>query len=114
MAVTRSSLSERKTICPNRRISQFLVPLHHPAKGLYKQPEETFEQPRENTVVGKQTRLLTFEEIHKLGHIPYIKESIHKIFLFACYCRLRVGDVSDLHWGDISVNDRRHFVSMVM
>jgi len=35
-------------------------------------------------------------------------------FLFACYCGLRVGDVTDLRWSDISVNSGRHFVSVVM
>lgn len=57
---------------------------------------------------------LTFEEIRKLEQTPYIKENIRKAFLFACYCGLRVGDVTDLRWRDISVNGGRHFVSVVM
>lgn len=69
---------------------------------------EKIQQPE-----GKR-EFLTFEEIRKLEQTPYIKENIRKAFLFACYCGLRVGDVTDLHWSDISVNGGRHFVSVVM
>ena len=62
---------------------------------------------------GKR-EFLTFEEIRKLEQTPYIKENIRKAFLFACYCGLRVGDVTDLRWSDISINGGRHFVSVVM
>ena len=69
---------------------------------------EKIQQPE-----GKR-EFLTFEEIRKLVQTPYIKENIRKAFLFACYCGLRVGDVTDLRWSDISVNGGRHFVSVVM
>lgn len=46
--------------------------------------------------------------------IGYIKENIRRAFLFTCYCGLRVGDVTDLCWSDISVNGGQHFVSVVM
>ena len=69
---------------------------------------EKIQQPE-----GKR-EFLTFEEIRKLERTPYIKENIRKAFLFACYCGLRVGDVTDLRWSDISVNGGRHFVSAVM
>ena len=69
---------------------------------------EKIQQPE-----GKR-EFLTFEEIRKLEQTPYIKENIRKAFLFACYCGLRVGDVTDLRWSDISVNGGRHFVSVVM
>ena len=69
---------------------------------------EKIQQPE-----GKR-EFLTFEEIRKLEQTPYIKENIRKAFLFACYCGLRVGDVTDLRWSDISVNSGRHFVSVVM
>ena len=57
---------------------------------------------------------LTLDKVRKLEDTPYIKENIRKAFLFACYCGLRVGDVTDLRWSDISVNGGRHFVSVVM
>lgn len=57
---------------------------------------------------------LTLEEIRKLEDTPYVKDNIRKAFLFACYCGLRVGDVTALRWSDISVNGGRHFVSVVM
>lgn len=57
---------------------------------------------------------LTFDEVRKLENTLYIKENIRKAFLFACYCGLRVGDVTNLRWRDISVNSERHFVSVVM
>ena len=69
---------------------------------------EKIQQPE-----GK-SEFLTFEEIRKLEQTPYIKENIRKAFLFACYCGLRVGDVTNLCWKDISVNGGRHFVSVVM
>lgn len=69
---------------------------------------EKIQQPE-----GKR-EFLTFEEIRKLEQTPYIKENIRKAFLFACYCGLRVGDVTNLRWSDISVNGGRHFVSVVM
>lgn len=69
---------------------------------------EKIQQPE-----GKR-EFLTFEEIRKLEQTPYIKENIRKAFLFACYCGLRVGDVTDLRWSDISVNGGRHIVSVVM
>ena len=57
---------------------------------------------------------LTLDEVRKLENTPYVKENIRMAFLFACYCGLRVGDVTDLRWSDISVNAGRHFVSVVM
>ena len=48
------------------------------------------------------------------GEYPLCKGEYTQGFLFACYCGLRVGDVTDLRWGDISVNGGRHFVSVVM
>ena len=57
---------------------------------------------------------LTLDEVRKLEATPYVKENIRKAFLFACYCGLRVGDITDLRWRDISVNGGRHFVSVVM
>ena len=43
-----------------------------------------------------------------------VRKNIRMAFLFACYCGLRVGDVTNLCWKDISVNGGRHFVSVVM
>ena len=57
---------------------------------------------------------LTLDEVRKLEDTPYIKENIRRAFLFTCYCGLRVGDVTDLCWSDISVNGGQHFVSVVM
>ena len=57
---------------------------------------------------------LTLDEVRKLENTPYVKENIRMAFLFACYCGLRVGDVTNLCWKDISVNGGRHFVSVVM
>lgn len=57
---------------------------------------------------------LTLDEVRKLEDAPYEKENIRRAFLFACYCGLRVGDVTELRWSDISVNGGRHFVSVVM
>ena len=57
---------------------------------------------------------LTLDEVRKLENTPYVKENIRMAFLFACYCGLRVGDVTNLCWKDISVNGGRHFVSGVM
>lgn len=48
------------------------------------------------------------------GEYPLCKGEYTHGFLFACYCGLRVGDVTDLRWRDISVNGGRHFVSVVM
>lgn len=48
------------------------------------------------------------------GEYPLRKGEYTQGFLFACYCGLRVGDVTDLRWRDISVNGGRHFVSVVM
>ena len=69
---------------------------------------EKIQQPE------SKREFLTLEEIRKLEDTPYIKENIRRAFLFACYCGLRVGDVTDLCWSDISVNGGRHFVSVVM
>ena len=57
---------------------------------------------------------LTLEEVRKLENTPYVKENIRMAFLFACYCGLRVGDVTDLCWSDISINGGRHYISVVM
>ena len=57
---------------------------------------------------------LPLYEVRKLENTPYVKENIRMAFLFACYCGLRVGDVTNLCWKDISVNGGRHFVSVVM
>ncbi len=57
---------------------------------------------------------LTLDEVGLLENTPYKKDNIRKAFLFSCYCGLRVGDVADLHWRDISANGGRWFVSVVM
>lgn len=69
---------------------------------------EKIQQPE------SKREFLTLEEVRKLENTPYVKENIRRAFLFACYCGLRLGDVMDLHWSDISVNGGRHFVSVVM
>ena len=111
--------SARKAARPSHRLFLFLDSRHHPvrclAERVYKEQSlETAERQGKDMRPESKREFLTLDEVRKLEDTPYIKENIRRAFLFTCYCGLRVGDVTDLCWSDISVNGGQHFVSVVM
>lgn len=45
---------------------------------------------------------LTLEEVAILESTPYKYENIRRAFLFCCFCGLRISDMLNLRWQNIS------------
>lgn len=57
---------------------------------------------------------LTVEELKRLVDAPCSNERVKQVFLFACNCGLRIGDIEALTWNDVVKDDRGWGLSVVM
>ena len=48
---------------------------------------------------------LTLEEVDALAATPCSNENVKSAFMFACYCGLRISDITKLRWADIRKED---------
>lgn len=57
---------------------------------------------------------LTIDELKRLIETPCRREIVRQAFLFACYCGMRLSDVSSLRWRDIGQDGAQWRASIVM
>lgn len=57
---------------------------------------------------------LTLEELAMLESTPYRRENIRNAFLFCCFCGLRISDLLNLRWDNISYSGGKMSISLVM
>lgn len=57
---------------------------------------------------------LTIDEVKRLIATPCKNNMIKNAYLFACNCGLRLGDVRKLKWGDITQDNDRWILSVIM
>ncbi len=57
---------------------------------------------------------LTIDEVKMLISTPCAKDIIRRAFLFACYCGMRLSDVSSLRWRDLSKDGDQWRACIVM
>jgi len=63
--------------------------------------------------IGKDKSLpkfLTIEEVKKLDATEMRNKNVKRAFLFACFSGLRLSDVRNLKWRDISKNGRKQYI----
>lgn len=65
-------------------------------------------------VKEKVREYLTVEELKRLVDTPCSYEIVKQVFLFACNCGLRIGDIEALTWNDVIKDDRGWRLSVVM
>ncbi len=57
---------------------------------------------------------LTIDEVKMLIATPCAKDIVRRAFLFACYCGMRLSDVSNLRWKDLSKDGEQWRACIVM
>ncbi|KAA5310784.1 site-specific integrase [Phocaeicola vulgatus] len=57
---------------------------------------------------------LTIDEVKRLIATPCKNNTVKNAYLFACNCGLRLGDVRKLKWGDITQDNGRWILSVIM
>lgn len=57
---------------------------------------------------------LTTDEVKRLIATPCKNNTVKNAYLFACNCGLRLGDVRKLKWGDITQDNDRWILSVIM
>lgn len=57
---------------------------------------------------------LTLEEVDVLENTPYTYENIRRAFLFCCFCGLRISDMLNLRWQNISRSGNAVMLSIIM
>ena len=72
-------------------------------------------QPNEKIRLPESTRIyLTIDELRRLIATPCRREIVKRAFLFACYCGMRLSDVSTLQWRHISCDGSQWRATIVM
>ena len=57
---------------------------------------------------------LTIDEVKRLIATPCRNKTVRNAYLFACNCGLRLGDVRKLTWGDITQDNDKWILSVIM
>lgn len=65
-------------------------------------------RPEDMKNIGRPTDervFLEIDEVRKLASTPCPNNTVKKAFMFACYCGLRISDIRELTWGDLTTID---------
>lgn len=63
--------------------------------------------------VPESTRaFLTIEELKRLESTPTASEKTKKVYLFMCYCGLRISDVKELRWADLNTSGEQWTIAI--
>ena len=58
---------------------------------------------------------LTIEEVEALEKTPYDRrDDVRRAFLFCCFCGLRISDVMDIRWENLSKKGRKTYLTLIM
>ena len=57
---------------------------------------------------------LTIDEVKRMVETPCPNELVKKAYLFSCFTGLRISDVRNLEWNDVSVDNGQTYISVVM
>lgn len=92
---------------------------------LYEAVRDGYIDVNPNTKIRKEAKkaiayddksrdYLTVEELTKLINTPCSYVRTRRLFLFACFCGLRISDIKDLKWQDVKFNDGGVVIEKIM
>ena len=91
----------------NEAVRQRLVPIN-PTSYLSR------EDKRPITAAKSNRAFLTIEEVGRLAATGCKKDTIKRAFLFACFTGLRISDIRNLTWSNITERDGSRFINITM
>lgn len=82
---------------------------------INRNPCEQLDKKRDLIKVGESTREhLTIEELKRLEATPTNAVEMRIVYLFMCYCGLRISDVKRLKWSDLNTSGEQWTISIRM
>ncbi len=84
------------------------------AQVIVENPINRLTQADKIKMPESQRVYLTIDEVKMLIATPCTKDIILRAFLFACYCGMRLSDVSSLRWRDLSKDGNQWRACIVM
>lgn len=71
--------------------------------------EELLPEEKIKDNEARKIKYLTFDEVKRISEIQF-DDKVKNLFLFSCYCGLRVSDVLTLKWGDLKKENKKIFI----
>ncbi len=84
------------------------------AQVIVENPINRLTQADKIKMPESQRVYLTIDEVKMLIATPCAKDIVRRAFLFACYCGMRLSDVSNLRWRDLSKDGDQWRACIVM
>ena len=111
--VTALNVAVREGIIPTNPMN--LLSHHERAKASKGKRDYLTIDEVKRLIASKGKRdYLTIDEVKRLIATPCKNNMIKNAYLFACNCGLRLGDVRKLKWGDITQDNDRWILSVIM
>ncbi len=84
------------------------------AEIISENPFMTMDSQDRIKVPDSKREFLTIDEIKKLINTDCPREDVKRVYLFSCYCGLRLSDVYGLRWKDLSQDGEQWRASVIM